>query len=283
MIRVNLLHSRKDGMQRLPAEGGASAFISGREVLLAAVFLVLGGIILWVVVSNSNGPDDAALVAEETTAPPALAPPEQAFVPDGQADPARVAEAAIPQGETPAPLASGSGEPPAVAAAVAESAASSATGNVQRPVSSPSTQTPPPARPPSQPAAPAPRSSAASPPATSSGTSAAPSGSLILSAVRVFTRGSDLQIIAATDGLPEYKLFRVENPDRVVIDIPGAWLEVPRAERERTVSHPVVQQLRIAQNQLEPPLVRVVLEVSSFPELQVVPRSDGLVISVPGG
>ncbi len=278
MIRVNLLHSRKDGMQRLPAEGGASAFISGREVLLAAVFLVLGGIILWVVVSNSNGPDDAAVVAEETSAPPAPAPPEQASVPDGQADPAQVAATATPQ--TPAPLGSGLGEPAAVAAAVPESAASTAKKALPQQVSPPSTQSLPPTRSPSQPA---PGSSVPAPPATSTGASAAPSGSLTLSAVRVFTRGPDLQIIAATNGLPEYKLFRVENPDRVVIDIPGAWLEVPRADREQAVSHPVVRQLRIAQNQLEPPLVRVVLEVNSFPELQVVPRSDGLVISVPGG
>ena len=71
MIRVNLLHNRKDGMQRLSTEpGGASAFISGREVLLAAVFLILGGAILWFVLTNSGGSDSDATLTEETAPAP---------------------------------------------------------------------------------------------------------------------------------------------------------------------------------------------------------------------
>jgi hypothetical protein len=91
-----------------------------------------------------------------------------------------------------------------------------------------------------------------------------------------------LQIFAATNRRPEYKLFRVENPNRIVIDMPGTWMEIPRDGREQQVSHSIIKQLRVAQNQLDPPMVRLVLEVSSFPELQVVPRDDGLTISVPG-
>jgi hypothetical protein len=103
-----------------------------------------------------------------------------------------------------------------------------------------------------------------------------------LSEIRIERQAGALQIFAATDGLPEYKLFRVDNPERVVIDMPGVRLDVPRPGRDLPVGHSIVQHVRVAQNQLDPPLVRLVLEVSSFPELQVVPRADGLMISVPG-
>jgi hypothetical protein len=103
-----------------------------------------------------------------------------------------------------------------------------------------------------------------------------------VSGIRILRQPGTLQIFVATNDLPEYKLFRVDNPERVVIDMPGVRLDVPRPNREQQVGHSIVQYLRIAQNQLDPPLVRLVLEVSSFPELQVVPRPDGLMISVPG-
>jgi hypothetical protein len=109
-----------------------------------------------------------------------------------------------------------------------------------------------------------------------------PAGAILLNDVRILPVAGALQIFVAAASLPEYKLFRVENPNRVVIDLPGAWLEVPRDSREQQVSHSIVRQMRIAQNQLDPPLVRLVLEVSSFPEFQVAPRTDGLMISVPG-
>ena len=318
MIRVNLLHNRREGMQRLAAEpGGASAFISGREVLLAAVFLVLGGAILWFVLANSTTPPDSeAIVAEEvqpsgeTSIPPEAGPetaqqgaaPEPSFA--GTADPdsgtpdagmlipeTAAAETATSKTATvknlaPDTVAQASAAPAASALSVTPEPAlpasardSSPAAAVARPVSAP----PLPSQPASQPVS----TSISRPPsvdrsgAGSSGLSA-PAGAVTLSAVNVLDVAGGLQIFVATNGRPEYKLFRVENPNRVVIDMPGTWMEIPREGREQQVSHSIIKQLRVAQNQLDPPMVRLVLEVSSFPELQVVPREDGLTISVPG-
>ena len=91
-----------------------------------------------------------------------------------------------------------------------------------------------------------------------------------------------MQILAATDGQPEYKMFRVDNPDRIVIDMAGVRQEIPRENREQRLSNSIVKAVRIAQNQIDPPMVRLVLEVESFPELQVLARPDGLLINISG-
>lgn len=281
MIRVNLLHNRKDGMQKLPAEPGGASFISGREVLLAAVFLVLGGVILWFVVSESSSPEAEAFVAEKSAPAEEVASADPAMATSGSGQGA--ASGAQPAAST-APLAGetpGATPPPTPSAALQPGAAQNSTPSTVSPAPSgaaPESRTPAPRT--SQPIPAQPRSAAVDRPATSSGAAASSAGSVTLNEVRVLNETGGLQILAATDRRPEYKLFRVENPDRVVIDMPGAWLEVPRAGREVQVSHPIVKLLRVAQNQLEPPLVRLVLEVASFPDLQVVPRADGLLISI---
>jgi hypothetical protein len=80
---------------------------------------------------------------------------------------------------------------------------------------------------------------------------------------------------------PRASSFNVENPRRVVIDIPGVRLQAPGATRNEAVdSSPLVRRLRIAQNTLNPPLVRVVLEVDAFPEVDVSSSAAGLAIRV---
>jgi hypothetical protein len=101
-----------------------------------------------------------------------------------------------------------------------------------------------------------------------------------MSALRVLGEGNALQIVAATNGRPEYKMFRIDNPGRVVIDLPGVRQEIPRPDREQHVSNSVVKSVRVAQNRIEPPLVRLVLEVESFPEMEILSRPDGLLINV---
>lgn len=100
--------------------------------------------------------------------------------------------------------------------------------------------------------------------------------------LRILGEGDSLQILAATDGRPEYKMFRVDNPDRIVIDLAGVRHEIAREYREQTLSNSIIKTVRVAQNQIEPPMVRLVLEVESFPELQILPRPDGLLINVTG-
>jgi hypothetical protein len=104
----------------------------------------------------------------------------------------------------------------------------------------------------------------------------------LLHELRVEPAGNNLRILALADRAPEYKMFRVDNPDRIVIDIRALRLDLPRESREQKISHALVRGVRIAQNQIEPPVVRLVLEVSSFPELQILPRADGLQINVSG-
>jgi hypothetical protein len=298
-------------MQRLAAEpGGASAFISGKEVLLAAVFLVLGGAILWFVLTNSTTPPDSEAIAAEEVSPSGESTITPEPVPETSAQQAAVPEpsdADTTDPETPilettaaetttaknavvknlapstaAQARAASPQAPALSGAP-ESAPpaslrdSTATAAAAPPVSPPTS--PPPSRPAPTPASRPP--SIDRPDASSSGLSA-PAGAVTLSAVSVLDVAGGLQIFAATNRRPEYKLFRVENPNRIVIDMPGTWMEIPRDGREQQVSHSIIKQLRVAQNQLDPPMVRLVLEVSSFPVLQVVPSDDGLTISVPG-
>lgn len=261
MIRVNLLRNRKEGLQGLVEPRGASSFISGREVLLAGLFLVLGGAILWFVLGHSAGSDQA--------------------VASGNAEPAPSrsgAEASV----TPIQGAARSTSPRTLQSAA------------------PATSLPPSEPPPSPlPTSPmgsvSPRgstllsskSSAATAPgaARSAAPLAGPSGSggvITMSELRILGEGDALQILVATDGRPEYKMFRVDSPDRIVIDLAGVRHEIPRENREQTLANSIVRTVRVAQNQIEPPMVRLVLEVESFPELQILPRPDGLLINVTG-
>jgi hypothetical protein len=270
MIRVNLLRNRKEGLQRLMAEPcGASTFVSGREVLVAALFLALGGAILWFVLGHSAEPDPA-VVAENVEPAPSQSSGE------ASARPAEVAagrSAPTPVVQSP-PLGSSLTSPPS--AAPPPAAAMPAATN------------------PSPPATGSPRgstllserSSAASAldaerTAPTAGISAS-AGVITMSALRILGQGDNLQIVATTNGRPDYKMFRVDNPDRVVIDLAGVRHEISRENREQLLSNSIVKEVRLAQNQIEPPMVRLVLVVESFPELQILTGPDGLLINVTG-
>jgi len=274
MIRINLLRNRKEGLQGLVAEpGGTSSFVSGREVLLAALFLVLGGAILWFVLGQSAG-TDPDVVSGNAEAPSSLSG----------------AEASV----TPAEVAASSSTPPVTvqSAQLASPPPSVPTGRLP----SARSTLPPSAPPLSASAAPVSprgstllsgRGSTASAPVAARAVPpvAGPSGSggvITMKELRILGEGNSLQILAATDGRPEYNMFRVDNPDRVVIDLPGVRHEIPRESREQRPSNSIVTAVRVAQNQIEPPMVRLVLEVEAFPVLQVLPRPDGLLINITG-
>jgi hypothetical protein len=135
----------------------------------------------------------------------------------------------------------------------------------------------------SQGATPVPQAAGSSTQQAASVQQGAPQAAKTLNEIQVQGEGGRLVIFARMDGLPDYKLFRVENPSRMVIDLPGVTHEIPRESRERPVSDSVVKEIRVAQNQLDPPLVRLVIQVESFPEFQVLPRPDGLIIDIVGG
>lgn len=262
MIRVNLLRHRKEGLQRLMAEPrGAATFVSGREVLLAALFLALGGAILWFVLGHSTEPDPAVAVQNVAPAPSrpddrqAARPTEVAA---GRETPPVVQSTPLAsQRPLPTPASTG---PSAATAAAVNSQGSTLLSERSSTVS----------------AAVSPRAATPAPVVSSSG------GVITMSALSILGEGDHLQILAATNGQPEYKMFRVDNPDRVVIDLAGVRHEISREYREQLVPNSIVREVRVAQNQIEPPMVRLVLVVESFPELQILPRPDGLLINVTG-
>jgi AMIN domain len=291
MIRLNLLRNRKEGLQRLVAEpGGTSSFVSGREVLLAGLFLVLGGAILWFVLGHQAS-EDPAVTAGNAEPPASRANVEEASGPAG-----RTVPSVLPTSEPSTRLPVTPATSPTVALTPVRSKALDSVAQNSPPSSSVLPHSSP----------------AASGPSTSpTGTPAGPRGSTLLSTrsstvsgnsrpatpvvagprsggvitmreLRILGQGKTVQILAATDGQPEYKMFRVENPDRIVIDMAGVRHEISRENREQRLSNSIVNEVRVAQNQIDPPMVRLVLEVESFPELQILARPDGLLINVTG-
>jgi len=92
--------------------------------------------------------------------------------------------------------------------------------------------------------------------------------------------------IAVADGAVEIRLragrelqsrwFTLPDPSRVVIDLKDTDLQME--QRSRSIDHPTIKGLRIAQYQLEPMTVRMVIDVESRPEITITPQPDGLTI-----
>jgi hypothetical protein len=92
--------------------------------------------------------------------------------------------------------------------------------------------------------------------------------------------------IAVADGAVEIRLragrelesswFTLPDPSRVVIDLKDTDLQME--QRSQSIDHPTIKGLRIAQYQLDPMMVRMVIDVESRPEITITPQSDGLTI-----
>ena len=103
-----------------------------------------------------------------------------------------------------------------------------------------------------------------------------------LTALEVSNDGTSLRILFPSLHPKRYKTFHVENPTRVVLDIPNVIVAVPKEQRKLSVSHPQVNRIRIAQNQSHPPLARLVLDVSSIPDLEISMGAEGLELLISG-
>ena len=75
-------------------------------------------------------------------------------------------------------------------------------------------------------------------------------------------------------------MFRLNSPNRVVVDLSGVTLALPASQRQIAPSHPLVERIRVAQFQVSPPKVRMVLDVSEFPEVSIEPGPSGLALRV---
>jgi hypothetical protein len=254
MIEINLLRPRikPPGWQSALEPRDWSAFISRRELVLAIVLLALGfsslrlGFGLFDVETNVMG-DQVAIVPLNPPPPEDLLADDQSHTVSWAEDPAPAEDTggAVDPSEDP-PLAGAAPEPPSLSTPGASPAqpATSQQGSASA--------EPPPGEPP-----------------------ASPSGGR-LTQLRQVTQGNLVQVVVITDGTPAYKTFRVDNPNRVVIDIPGFRVGIPKPQRSQPISHPSMERVRVGQYQADPPVSRIVFDVVSFPDVQISSRPGSL-------
>ncbi len=104
----------------------------------------------------------------------------------------------------------------------------------------------------------------------------------ILSSLKVSDDGTSLRILFPSLHPKRYKTFHIENPARIVLDIPNAIIAIPKEQRTLSVSHPEVNRIRIVQSQSHPPVARLVVEVSSIPDVEISMGAEGLELLISG-
>lgn len=260
MIRVNLLHpigTHEGRVESLIRTGGASSFTSRREVLVGLACLVLAAGALFFQLGASG---DAELAAVEDA--PVVSTPRPPVIRD---------------------LDSGRAASTANAAEPVEDGG--ITSNPAEPLGSEDTGKPEPVAPSVQAASQ--RTAEEAPPGTPPATGSAPIASQppttntpVLQQLVVSSQGESLRIFALTGTLPEYATFQLDKPKRVVVDMPGVRLALPRDQTEQAPDHPPVSRIRVGQYQTNPPRVRIVLDVTSYPDVEVLPQFNGLYLVV---
>src|SRR5688572_18551428 len=85
--------------------------------------------------------------------------------------------------------------------------------------------------------------------------------------------GQTMQISIAGDGELAYKAFRLDNPSRLVIDLPGVKNSVPKSTLD--VGSGSIQRVRVAQFQGgADPVARVVIDLNGKPEYAITADGD---------
>ena len=92
--------------------------------------------------------------------------------------------------------------------------------------------------------------------------------------------GDGLDVFFAIRGEPTFRVIRVDGPSRLAVDIDQSRVTIARQNRQSEVDHPLVTRIRIAQNQLEPPRIRAVLEVPSFPSVKSRVDANGITLEL---
>ena len=240
MIRVNLLKAKSGSGGRLASPGGSLAFISRREVLLGVIFLLLGAGVLGWQLSDFGDSGESLTAASGSLEPAAAKPAPQDGVAAGEPDAVR-------------------GEPEPANSEPSES--SSPPGPASEPAAEPAVR---------------PASSDAQEVQRAAGTSSPGR----LTQLVASEEGDRLRVFVATGSKPEYRSFRLDDPPRWVIDLPGVQVALERSQRELSVSHPLVQRVRVAQNTMTPLKARIVLDLVGGPEVEILPQNNGLYVIV---
>ena len=260
MIRVNLLKAKSSsagGLESLETPRDAT-FIARREIALGALFLIAGALFLFFQFRlwQSSGP--------------VVAGSEQAS--QGEYIDAIMDEETADSTDTLSQELGASG--PEVAA---DTSGYEGSSRSQRAGASPD---------PTEPAAPqlsvSPEGAApADKPSPGTGTSLAGPSSKLTQLV-VSRTDEALRIFALTGQAPEYSTFRLDSPKRVVVDLKGVQVGLPRSQIQQTIGHSQVLRVRVGQFQIQPPKARLVLDVESYPEIEFLPQFNGLYLVVTG-
>ena len=254
MIRVNLLKNRRGQAGRIDtALGpvGKNVFVSPKELLLGGAFLLLGSLILFTQFRKFEPPsfsDERSLgsfagVAEQQRS----VEPPPADVRDVQPPPQPVEF----QNTLEAPT-----ETPEVAAA--DAVPNGESMGLAGPVL------------PSEASGPEPEEMVVAP------------GTGRLRQLFISVMGDAVRVFAGTGMVPAYQSFQLENPNRIVIDLSDVVVDLPADKLDQTVDHPQVQRVRAAQHQIDPPITRLVLDVSTYPNVEFFPQFNGLYVRVSG-
>lgn len=92
--------------------------------------------------------------------------------------------------------------------------------------------------------------------------------------------GKLLVTLHASAGELRYRVTRLANPARLAIDLSNCRLVAPRERHSRNVDDPHVKRVRVGQFQVDPPVCRLVLDLTSFPRHEITPGPEGLRIQV---
>ena len=126
------------------------------------------------------------------------------------------------------------------------------------PIAAPKPAGPPPSAPPSAPKQP---SAPASPPTKAAAPQPAPGAVVTISGVSFTGDADGVTVEIAADGQARHKSMTLTSPDRLVIDLANAVLSTDRKVGVAEVNRGGVQRIRYSQFQLEPPVVRVVIDM----------------------
>jgi formylglycine-generating enzyme required for sulfatase activity len=109
---------------------------------------------------------------------------------------------------------------------------------------------------------------------------AAPGGPVQVRGIEVTRSPAETVIRLATSSRAEFKTMRLNNPERLVIDIRGSLLEIPAASRTVQVNHLGVVRVRSAQFSTEPPVARVVVDMERGLNFEVSPGAEALEVQL---
>jgi hypothetical protein len=114
------------------------------------------------------------------------------------------------------------------------------------------------------------------------GNSSLPASRFHLSQVSVQPGSDGITVALRVEPGVAYRTMTLESPNRVVIDFSDCRLAAS-TPHSWPVSGSPVRDVRISQFKVEPPVVRMVLDVAVIPKYEIHPNSTGLEIRVAGG